>query len=497
MAEAAAFDEFVMARSRHLLRVAFLLTGDHALAEDLLQTALVKCWSVWRRIEGDPEPYVRRVLANTFNSWWRRRWTGERPTGTLPERAGAAPQAEVDERDRVWRALSRLPRQQRLVLVLRYFEDLSEAEIARTLAISAGSVKTHASKGLAKLRLDPSLRALPLPAGDDAPAGNERLVAVRGRIARRRRLRRTATAVTAACLAVIALIAAYALLPQLRAKTMPEPAFPIQLPAFAQSRSIPVDADYYRLGPSAQHDYAARLDRALVWTPSEKQEALFVTCRQPGPDNVVVMVRVNGREARAGACLGEPFLTGSYWGVLDPVRLGLVAGEPAVVSLELQSDHSLPEGTVAVAIGELITFEEFPLVFPSTPPAPLNRVLQSVDPAKITWIDAGGAHHARLIWRGPLMVRARSQSPGRLTVSVDGVPMTTLDFGTLPWTVVEADGTATPPWEAAPTFTSLQSGRNRLTGGSFDPVPGSLITISVQAERMTGDWFVALYPAGQ
>ncbi len=496
MAETATFDEFVTTRSRHLLRVAYLLTGDHALAEDLLQTTLVKSWSAWRRIEGDPEPYVRRVLANTFNSWWRRRWTGERPTETLPDRAGPVPQAEVDERDRVWRALSRLPRQQRLVLVLRYFEDLSEADIARTLDISAGSVKTHASKGLAKLRLDPDLRTLPLPDGEDAPTGNERLVAVRGRITQRRRLR-TAVTVGAACLAAIALVAAYALLPQLRAKALPEPAFRIQLPKYAQTSMMPFDVDYYRLGPSAQYGYAERLDRALVWTPGERPEALFVTCRLPGTLNVAVYARVNGREVWSGACVDEPIALKSFFGVLDPARLGLVPGKPAEVSLELRTEGPLPVGTVAVSIGELISFEEFPLVYPSTQSAPLNRVLESVDPAKITRLDAGGPHSVTVVWRGSLILQARSQTPGRLRISVDGVAIHTLDFGTLPWTVQSNDDSVTPPWGAAPISASLQAGRNRISGGRWDPVPGSLVTISVEAERMTGDWYVAFYPPKQ
>ena len=82
------FDEFVAARSRALLRTAYLLTHDHALAEDLLQTALTKAWFAWSRIEGRPEPYVRRVLVNTYATWWRRKWNGELATEELPEPAG-------------------------------------------------------------------------------------------------------------------------------------------------------------------------------------------------------------------------------------------------------------------------------------------------------------------------------------------------------------------------------------------------------------------------
>ncbi|MGR6322008.1 SigE family RNA polymerase sigma factor [Micromonospora soli] len=152
------FDEFVATRSPRLLRTAFLLTRDWALAEDLLQTALARAWEAWRRIEGDPEPYVRRIIVNANASWWRRRWRGEVPTADLPEVAVEADRySGLDDRDRLWRALGRLPRRQRAVLVLRYFEDLSDAEIAEVLACSVGTVKSQASRAVAKLRLDETL----------------------------------------------------------------------------------------------------------------------------------------------------------------------------------------------------------------------------------------------------------------------------------------------------------------------------------------------------
>jgi RNA polymerase sigma-70 factor (sigma-E family) len=152
------FNEFVVGRSTRLLRTAYLLTQDWALAEDLLQTTLVKAWSAWPRIEGDPEPYVRRILVNTQASWWRRRWRGEQPTDELPEPVTATdPHERRDDREHLWQALRRLPARQRAVLVLRYFEDLSEAEIADTMGVSVGTVKSQASKALAKLRLDESL----------------------------------------------------------------------------------------------------------------------------------------------------------------------------------------------------------------------------------------------------------------------------------------------------------------------------------------------------
>ena len=155
--EAGDFDDFVAARSTHLLRTAYLLTHDHALAEDLLQTALTKSWFAWSRIEGNPEPYVRRVLVNTYASWWRRRWNDEYATEELPETGGADhTDSSVASHD-LWDALGRLPKRQRAVVVLRYYEDLSEAETATLLGCSRGTVKSQLSKALAKLRLDPAV----------------------------------------------------------------------------------------------------------------------------------------------------------------------------------------------------------------------------------------------------------------------------------------------------------------------------------------------------
>jgi RNA polymerase sigma-70 factor (sigma-E family) len=154
-AEAVIFDDFVILRSDSLLRTAYLLTHDHALAEDLLQTALAKAWGAWRRIEGNHEGYVRRILVTTYATWWRRKWRGEVPTETLPEVAdGAGPEDRID----LWTALGRLPRKQRAAVVLRYYEGLTEAETAVVLGCSVGTVKSQTSRALAKLRIDPALR---------------------------------------------------------------------------------------------------------------------------------------------------------------------------------------------------------------------------------------------------------------------------------------------------------------------------------------------------
>lgn len=155
------FADFVHGRGAALQRTAFLLTGDWGLAEDLLQTALAKSYVAWGRIRHqDPEAYVRKVLVNTYATWWRRKWRGESPTEVLPEGAPADTWSDVDERLRLAAALDRLPRRQRAVVVLRFHEDLTEAEVARALGCSVGTVKSQAAKALAKLRLDPSLQPM-------------------------------------------------------------------------------------------------------------------------------------------------------------------------------------------------------------------------------------------------------------------------------------------------------------------------------------------------
>jgi len=160
VAERSDFDGFVTARSAALLRTCYLLTRNWASAEDLLQTALAKTWFAWGRIEGNPEPYLRAVIVNTYTSWWRRRWSREQPMGELPEpaqRSGRDAMADVDDRDVLWAALGRLPKRQRAVVVLRYFEDLTEAQTAATLGVSVGTVKSQTSRALASMRIDPRL----------------------------------------------------------------------------------------------------------------------------------------------------------------------------------------------------------------------------------------------------------------------------------------------------------------------------------------------------
>jgi RNA polymerase sigma-70 factor (sigma-E family) len=137
------FTAYVAARGRALWRSAWLLTGDAALAEDLVQTALTKAWPHYDRVaaDGSFESYVRRAMMTTYLSWRGRRWQGEVPSDLpdVAETASVDSDASVD----LARALARLTPRQRAVVVLRYYEDLTETQTAAALGCSVGSVKTH------------------------------------------------------------------------------------------------------------------------------------------------------------------------------------------------------------------------------------------------------------------------------------------------------------------------------------------------------------------
>jgi RNA polymerase sigma-70 factor (sigma-E family) len=154
----ASFDEFVASRGDALWRSAWLLTGDAQKAEDLVQTALGKCWTKWARVGGDGsfEAYVRRAMFTTYASWWQRAWNGEHPVADLPETAVSEPDTAL--RTDVICALAGLPRRQRATVVLRYFEDLSERETAELLGCSIGTVKSQTARALTTLRASTVLR---------------------------------------------------------------------------------------------------------------------------------------------------------------------------------------------------------------------------------------------------------------------------------------------------------------------------------------------------
>jgi RNA polymerase sigma-70 factor (sigma-E family) len=151
-----AFTEFLQARQPALLRTAYLLTGDLASAEDLLQTSLAKLYLAWDKVQrrDSVEGYLRRIMVNENNSLWRRPFKRrEIVTDELPEHGRGVTDAYDDgEGARLWSFVQTLPRRQRAVIVLRYYEQLSEAEIADALGCSVGTVKSQASRALAALR---------------------------------------------------------------------------------------------------------------------------------------------------------------------------------------------------------------------------------------------------------------------------------------------------------------------------------------------------------
>ncbi|WP_406393574.1 SigE family RNA polymerase sigma factor [Streptomyces sp. NBC_00887] len=156
------FSSYVRARGPVLLRTARSLTANPSDAEDLLQTALAKTYVAWERIEDHRalDGYVRRALVNTRTSQWRKRKVDEFACEELPEKE-AAPAPDPAEQqvlhDAMWRAVMKLPDRQRAMVVLRYYEDLSEAQTADVLGVSIGTVKSAVSRALGKLREDPGL----------------------------------------------------------------------------------------------------------------------------------------------------------------------------------------------------------------------------------------------------------------------------------------------------------------------------------------------------
>ncbi|CAL9521124.1 hypothetical protein SUDANB145_03817 [Streptomyces sp. enrichment culture] len=157
------FASYVKARQPVLLRTARSLTANPSDAEDLLQTALTKTYVAWERIEDHRalDGYVRRALLNTRTSQWRKRKVDEFACDELPEPepvpGGSDPAEQQALHDAMWRAILKLPARQRAMVVLRYYEDLSESQTAEVLGVSVGTVKSAVSRALGKLRDDPEL----------------------------------------------------------------------------------------------------------------------------------------------------------------------------------------------------------------------------------------------------------------------------------------------------------------------------------------------------
>jgi RNA polymerase sigma-70 factor (sigma-E family) len=163
--DTAAFAEFAAARSRSLYRAAYLMVGDHALAEDLLQEALTKTYVAWPRLRAvaNADAYARKAITTTAINWWRRRsWHAERPRGDVPEVAVRDHSDRVSDHDTMWMELQGLPPRQRAAIVLRYYEDLTERETAEAMGCSVGTVKSQVYAGLEKLRTRLGPAAVPM-----------------------------------------------------------------------------------------------------------------------------------------------------------------------------------------------------------------------------------------------------------------------------------------------------------------------------------------------
>jgi RNA polymerase sigma-70 factor (sigma-E family) len=166
----AEFTDFVADHGGQLLRTACLVTGDAHLGEDLLQTALAKAYGSWTKVRGADHPvaYVRRLMINAHLSWLRRLTNTERPLERFRDSGSADHQAAHAETDEMRRALLRLSPRVRTAVVLRYFEDLTEAETARVMGCSRSTVNNHVTRGLA------ALRGLLAPEGDDLTTASRR-----------------------------------------------------------------------------------------------------------------------------------------------------------------------------------------------------------------------------------------------------------------------------------------------------------------------------------
>jgi RNA polymerase sigma-70 factor (sigma-E family) len=166
----AEFTDFVADHGGQLLRTACLVTGDAHLGEDLLQTALAKAYGSWAKVrEADHQvAYVRRLMINAHLSWVRRLTNTERVLETFPDVGSGDPQSAPADSDEMRQALLRLSPRVRTAIVLRYFDDLSEADTAELMGCSRSTVNNHVTRGLA------ALRGLLAPAADDLAPANGR-----------------------------------------------------------------------------------------------------------------------------------------------------------------------------------------------------------------------------------------------------------------------------------------------------------------------------------
>jgi RNA polymerase sigma-70 factor (sigma-E family) len=164
-----AFGDYVRSRGGMLLRSALALTGgNRADAEDLVQATLIKAYQSWDRISdlAAVDTYVRRAMVNTHISTWRQRKVDEYPTDEIPDQPATDPTEERDLRDVLQQALERLPRQMRVAVVHRYYEDMTEPQVAAAMGVTVGTVKSTVARAVGKLRQDEQLREDVVPDQD-------------------------------------------------------------------------------------------------------------------------------------------------------------------------------------------------------------------------------------------------------------------------------------------------------------------------------------------
>lgn len=165
------FHDFVVARSGALAGLARLLAADAHAAEDLLQVSLLRAWRSWRSVRQaeSPEAYIRKIMVNAAVSGWRRRWRAESPADPLPEMPAEDQYQAVADRDYLIRAVRALPPRQQAAVVLRYFSDLDDAEIADALGCGVSTVRSQISRALASLRVAASPGTVAVPGHPSIP----------------------------------------------------------------------------------------------------------------------------------------------------------------------------------------------------------------------------------------------------------------------------------------------------------------------------------------
>lgn len=169
------FRDYVSARWPALVRTAYLLTGDQHLAEDLAQIALTKAYTSWRRVSAadNIDAYVRRIMVNANAGRFRKRRVPEHLSPAPPDIAGHEPHAQLAQRSVLMTELARLPTQQRAVVILRFWEDMSEKQVASILGCSVGTVKSQSARALARLRASSALDVIEIQEAREGKTGND------------------------------------------------------------------------------------------------------------------------------------------------------------------------------------------------------------------------------------------------------------------------------------------------------------------------------------